>query len=118
MSAQAPRHPGFDCFCLTGEKPRFANEFGYKPREYFLGTHNGMDLWMYQESCPSIGVVCSEESGDYHTFPIAHVISGMMKPDPAGYPQREAAYEAVRRARRHFDIVVKSFTLSNNPEDL
>ena len=117
MSDNATRHPGFDCFCLAGEKPYFANEFGYKPREYFLGSHNGMDLWMYQESCPSIGVVCSEEPGDYHTFPIAQVVSAMLQ-GQAEYAQKAAAYEAVRRARRHFDVVVKSFVLSNNPEDL
>ena len=119
-SDQAPktdRHPGFACFCPTGEKPYFENEFGYGPREYFLGTHNGMDLWIYQEHEPSIGVVSSETPGDYQTFPIAHVISAMLH-GPAEYAQKAAAYEAVKRARRHFDIVVKSFLLSNDPEDL
>lgn len=117
QAPKATRHPDFDCLCLTNEKPCFENEFGYEPREYFLGTHNGMDLWIYQEREPSIGVVCSEEPGDYHTFSIANVVSAMLR-GPAEYAQKAAAYEAVKRARCHFDIVIKSFLLFNNLEDL
>lgn len=114
------RHPGFDCFVIDGTTPLYENEFGYLPKEYFLGQFEGKDLWIYQEHQISIGVVCSETPGDYFTIPVAILISRLLNEDTNESidDHLRPAMAAVRRARRMFDIEIKSFTLSGKPEDL
>ena len=62
------RWEAFDMYAPKGQAPKFAAEFGYHKYEYYLGTEDGKDLWVFRECDAGLGIVCSEEPGDYSTL--------------------------------------------------
>lgn len=62
------RWEAFNLYAPEGQTPKFDAEFGYCKYEYYLGTEDGKDLWVFNECGVGLGVVRSEEPGDYSTL--------------------------------------------------